>query len=487
MEEKKIIQLKQGLATAFINYSHASNLAYKPQFISNNYKEGRKVISSVEDELLNCEEFAISVAFITMGGITPLLQTLRELEYRGVRGKILTTDYLTFSEPEALRKLAQFENLELKMFVTENRKEGFHTKGYIFKKEEIYRIIVGSSNMTSSALTTNREWNTKIVSTEQGEYTHNVVEEFDQLWNSEQVLPFEEFIERYTDTYTRNKVIQKQKKLARETEIPSLEVYRLQPNSMQVGFINNLQNFNLDPTQLVKSAEHIANLIEQRTGYDVLDTSNIMSAVSILPKIGQVLMGGISGFAINVAVLVLILYFMLIGGAKMEKYVYSILPFSDENKKNVLNEINMIVTSNAIGIPLLAIIQGLIALLGYWIFDVPSPFLFGFLTCFATIIPVVGTALVWLPLALYMTLTGDWVNAAGLTAYALIIITNVDNLIRFILQKKMADTHPLITIFGVIIGLSLFGFMGIIFGPLLISIFILCFNIFKEKYLDNDR
>lgn len=241
MEEKKIIQLKQGVTTAFINQNISSNLAYKPQFISNNYKEGRKVISSVEDELLNCEEFAISVAFITMGGITPLLQTLRELEHRGVRGKILTTDYLTFSEPEALRKLAQFENFELKMFVTENRKEGFHTKGYIFKKEEIYRIIVGSSNMTLSALTTNREWNTKIVSTEQGEYTHNVVEEFEQLWNSEQALSFEEFIETYTDTYTKNKIVQKQKKLACETEIPSLEVYRLQPNSMQIGFINNLQ------------------------------------------------------------------------------------------------------------------------------------------------------------------------------------------------------------------------------------------------------
>ena len=250
-------------------------------------------------------------------------------------------------------------------------------------------------------------------------------------------------------------------------------------------FVSKLQNFNLDPTQLVKSIEHVASLIEQRTGYDVLDTSNLMSAVSILPKIGQTVMGSISGFAINVAVLVLSLYFMLIGGAKMEKYVYSILPFSDENKKNVLSEINMIVTSNAIGIPLLAIIQGVIALIGYWIFNVPSPFLFGFLTCFATIIPVVGTALVWFPLALYMALTGDWVNALGLTAYALIVVTNVDNLIRFVLQKKMADTHPLITIFGVIIGLSLFGFMGIIFGPLLISIFILCFNIFKEKYLEN--
>lgn len=241
MDQEKIIQLKQGLSTAFINQNTSSNLAYKPQFVSNNYKEGRKVITSIEDELLSCEEFAISVAFITKGGITPLLQTLRELEQRNIPGKILTTDYLTFSDPEALRMLANFTNIELKMFVTENEKEGFHTKGYIFKKEEIYRIIVGSSNMTLSALTTNREWNTKIVSTEQGEYTQNVVAEFDQLWNARQSLPFDQFINAYTDAYTKNKIIQRQKKLARQAEIPSLEVYRLQPNSMQVGFINNLR------------------------------------------------------------------------------------------------------------------------------------------------------------------------------------------------------------------------------------------------------
>lgn len=249
-------------------------------------------------------------------------------------------------------------------------------------------------------------------------------------------------------------------------------------------FVNKIQNVNLDPTALIKSAEHIAQLIEQKTGYDVLESSNIMSTISILPKIGQVVMGGLSGFGINVAVLILILYFMLIGGHKMEKYIYDILPFSNENKKNVLKEINMIVTSNALGIPLLAIIQGLIAFIGYWIFNAPSPFFFAFLTCFVTIIPIVGTGLVWVPLTLYMGLTGDWINAIGLMAYALIIITNIDNLIRFILQKKMADIHPLITIFGVIIGLSLFGFMGIIFGPLLISIFILCFNMFKVEYLD---
>lgn len=263
MDQEKIIQLKQGLTTAFINQNNSSNLAYKPQFVSNNYKEGRKVISSIEDELLSCEEFAISVAFITMGGITPLLQTLRELEQRNIPGKVLTTDYLTFSDPKALRILNNFKNIELKMFVTQNENEGFHTKGYIFKKEEMYRIIVGSSNMTLSALTTNREWNTKIVSTEQGEYTQNVVVEFNQLWNAKQSLPFEQFIDAYTDIYTKNKIIQKQKELAKQAEIPSLEVYRLQPNSMQVGFSNNLR-------KIYEAGEDKALLISATGAYVIL-------------------------------------------------------------------------------------------------------------------------------------------------------------------------------------------------------------------------
>lgn len=241
MNQDKIAELNRGITAAFINQSTLSNLAYKPQFISNNYREGRKVISSIEDELLSCEEFYISAAFITMGGITPLLQTLKELEQRGILGKILTTDYLTFSDPKALRLLAGFRNIELKMFVTENSNEGFHTKGYIFKKEELYRIIVGSSNMTLRALTTNREWNTKIVSTEQGEYAKDVVSEFEELWTSDQSIAFERFIDAYSDLYTKNKIIQKQKKIARQAQIPSLEVYRLQPNSMQVGFIQNLR------------------------------------------------------------------------------------------------------------------------------------------------------------------------------------------------------------------------------------------------------
>lgn len=252
-------------------------------------------------------------------------------------------------------------------------------------------------------------------------------------------------------------------------------------------FISKLQNINLDPNAFVQEVEHIVNLIENKTGYNIFDRDNISSIVSTLPQIGQTLMSGITGFVVNIFVLLFVLYFMIIGGKKMEKYIYEILPFSQENKKNVVKEIELIVKSNAIGIPLLAIIQGLVALIGYVIFGVPNALLFGFLTCFATIIPIVGTSIVWAPLVVYLALTGNWISAVCLAAYSLAIITNVDNLIRFVLQKKLADTHPLITIFGVVIGLSLFGFMGVIFGPLLLSIFILCVNIFKKEYLEDNK
>ena len=258
----------------------------------------------------------------------------------------------------------------------------------------------------------------------------------------------------------------------------------LVPLSLAVWLlISKLQTVNVDTATFVDTITNLADWIHRKTEYDSLSKENISSIASILPGIGQFLMGGISSFAVNLFVLVFVLYFMLIGGTKMEQYIYELLPFSDSNKKHVMNEINMIVRANAIGIPLLAIIQGAIATLGYYLFDAPSALLFGFLTCFATVIPIVGTTLVWFPLAAYMAISGDWPHAIGLLLYCGLIVTNIDNLIRFILQKKMADTHPLITIFGVVIGLSLFGFMGVIFGPLLISIFILCVNIFKEQYL----
>ena len=137
----KIDELRLGFETAYIDGSVVSSNIYRPQFVSNNHKEGKKVLSSIEDELLVCDGFQISVAFITMNGITPLLQTLKELEKRNIKGEILTTNYLNFSEPKALKKLNELSNITLKMYDVEVANEGFHTKGYIFRKEEIYHIM----------------------------------------------------------------------------------------------------------------------------------------------------------------------------------------------------------------------------------------------------------------------------------------------------------------------------------------------------------
>lgn len=235
--EEQVNSIEQGIQTAFINASVNSNLAYKPQLLTNNYLEGQKVLSSIEEGLLNCDEFIISVAFITQSGIIPLLQIFKELEKRGVKGRILTTNYQTFTEPRALEILHSLRNIEIRMYDSEGN-QGFHTKGYIFKQGSVIRIIVGSSNMTQSALTVNQEWNTRVISTHQGEYGQKICKEFENLWNHKNTKSYDDFFSLYRTQY---EIVKRQREVIRREQIASLEAFRLQPNSMQIGFINNLK------------------------------------------------------------------------------------------------------------------------------------------------------------------------------------------------------------------------------------------------------
>ncbi|MDE5706746.1 MAG: AI-2E family transporter [Alistipes sp.] len=239
-----------------------------------------------------------------------------------------------------------------------------------------------------------------------------------------------------------------------------------------------------EPSAIVPPLRQAIDAVHEKTGYDLLEGENLSQLVAMIPRLGQWLVGSIGSFAINVVVLLFVLYFMLIGGDAMERYLCKFIPFNRNTSREIVGEVAMIVRSNAIGIPLLAVIQGAVALVGYYIFGVPGALFWGVMTCVATIIPIVGTMLVWLPLALYLGLTGSWGMAAGLAAYGTVVIGQTDNLARFILQKRMADTHPLVTVFGVVIGLSLFGFMGVIFGPVLLSVFLFCADLFKRRYLD---
>ena len=242
----KISEIRSGIYNAFIDSSVNSNLAYSPQLLTNDYRNGTKVLSYIENELLHCEEFSISVAFISRSGFVELSEILKELEKRKIPGRILTTDYLTFSDPYALDRLSELNNIELRLFHVQDSSVGFHTKGYLFKKEGTYRIIIGSSNMTQTALSTNMEWNAAFVSMEHGSMAQTIKDEFETLWNDEATKSYDEIKEFYKKQYDRkkqiDKLIKEQHRVALEDDIVDYEAYTLKPNKMQEAFVGNIHD-----------------------------------------------------------------------------------------------------------------------------------------------------------------------------------------------------------------------------------------------------
>ncbi len=217
--------------TGFINNLVNSNLALRPKLLINDFSKGSKVLSEITSELTKCNHFMFSIAFITMSGITPLLETLRLIEAKGITGRILTTDYLNFSEPKAFKKLLAFSNIRIKLY----SKENFHTKGYIFKHSDHYKLIVGSSNLTQTALTKNKEWNIKVSSLEEGTLTEEVLKEFEEMWSDAEDLTLE-----WIETY--EKIYKKQREAARQSTVPRITQYTLKPNKMQVSAIQALDS-----------------------------------------------------------------------------------------------------------------------------------------------------------------------------------------------------------------------------------------------------
>ena len=247
--------------------------------------------------------------------------------------------------------------------------------------------------------------------------------------------------------------------------------------------INTISGIHIDPQQLLNQATNIIDKLEHRFHIDIFTPQNL----SFLPKLGtnliQILGSSIYSLVINTTVIIFVLYFMLYNYQSFGRIIREIIPFNEENKQILAEETRSIIKANAIGIPLLAIIQGLVAYLGYVFFGTSNPLLFGIFTAFATIIPVVGTTIVWLPLAITLMLQGNILGGLGLALYGAVAISGVDNVARFLLQKQLADIHPLITIFGVLIGIPMFGFWGVIFGPLLLSLFLLFFNMYRYEYI----
>ena len=241
-----------------------------------------------------------------------------------------------------------------------------------------------------------------------------------------------------------------------------------------------------NPDAIVANAKTTIATIQGKIGFKIISENSISNGISKLTATIPRLLNSSLNIISNLAIMLFVLYFMLVNGSEMERYLSRIIPLKRNNIQLLSYETKKMVIANALGIPLISIIQGVVATIGYAIFGVKDWGLYGFLTGVFAFFPVVGTMIVWVPLVLYMYATGDTVNALLVALYSLLVTGNVDYVARVSLLKKMGDVHPVMTILGVLVGLGLFGFVGLVIGPLLINYIIVMYDIYMNEFVYNE-
>lgn len=257
------------------------------------------------------------------------------------------------------------------------------------------------------------------------------------------------------------------------------------PVFLAVSLISpKINSFLEDPTAMLNAVKDSVTTTQQRLGFKFLSESSINNFLSKLTAFVPTLLNSTANLITNLAIMLFVLYYLLYNGREIERMLNRVIPLKQENINMLASETKKLVRANALGIPLISIIQGLTATLGYFIFGVNEWALWGFLTGVFAFFPVVGTMIVWVPLVVYSYATGDTWQATGLLLYSVLITGNVDYIARITLLKRMGDVHPVITILGVIVGLGLFGFIGLIFGPLVINYILVLFKIYMNEFIE---
>lgn len=237
-----------------------------------------------------------------------------------------------------------------------------------------------------------------------------------------------------------------------------------------------------DPTAIINNIKQAVLQVQARAGVSIVTEKSLSSSLDQTITFIPSLLNSTLNLISNLITMLFFLYYLLYHGREVEMTLFKIIPLKDANTAMLASETKKMVKANAIGIPLISIIQGLVATLGYFIFGVNEFALWGFFTGVFAFFPVIGTMVVWVPLVIYMYVSGETWNATGLMFYSLLITGNIDYVARITIMKKMGNVHPVITVLGVLIGLGLFGFIGLIFGPLLVSYIVVLFRIYMNEF-----
>jgi predicted PurR-regulated permease PerM len=239
--------------------------------------------------------------------------------------------------------------------------------------------------------------------------------------------------------------------------------------------------------EVLQGLQILSKNIEDFFGIKLFTTENAQSVMAKASTFIPVFFNSTANVLVNILMMFFLYYYLLLNGTAVEKYLNNMIPLKHENVDRLGDETILMVRANALGIPIISFIQGVFAAIGYLIFGVKDWGMWGFMTGVFAFFPILGTLVIWVPLVIYLYSTGHSYTATGLAIYSLVVTGNVDYITRLGLLKKMGNIHPIITVLGLIVGLKLFGFMGLIFCPLLISYFIILIKIYINEFTSLDN
>jgi predicted PurR-regulated permease PerM len=247
--------------------------------------------------------------------------------------------------------------------------------------------------------------------------------------------------------------------------------------SSKVGFVIH------HSSELTNSVLEFLKGFEIRFQYHFLNEDSVRNLSGLVLEKLPLILGATFNSLVALVIMYFMLFFMLTSCSQMEDWIEDVLPLRKDNLIRVQSRITQMVISNAVGIPLIAFLQGIAGLIIFVILGIHEPLLWFALTAFTSMLPLVGSTLTYIPLAIITIANGNTTKGIIILVYGLIIVVAMDNFFRVWLQKKIGNVHPLITLFGVFVGVPLFGFIGIIFGPLMISLFILLMRIYRVEFI----
>ena len=251
--------------------------------------------------------------------------------------------------------------------------------------------------------------------------------------------------------------------------------------------INKISELQDDPIRIKVIMKRLDDFLGSQLDQPNLLDKGIEKLNMLASELFPSVISGAFNIILGLVVMYFLLYFMMVQKKEFEAGLLKYAPFREQNALKFAEELKNITYSNVLGQGYIAIVQGSLLSISFFLFDIRDPVFWGVIATFLCFLPVVGAPIIFIPAAIIELANGNNTAGWGLLLFGLIVITNIDNVLRLIISKEISDTHPIITVIGVIIGIPLFGILGLVFGPLLFSYFMLTIRIYETGKLATER